>query len=109
MITTDKTYIEQFTISYDPHSEAEEAEANKILADNDLDFISRKPVRGNMVLVGRREVLPYDAAIAKLDEWAEELRPQIEAEQDIDKKTRLIKESLTCSGASSFLLNADQA
>lgn len=104
-MTTDKTYIEKFTITYDPHSETEEAEANKVMADEKLDFISRKCVRGQMILVAQREVMPFDCAIDRLMAMAAELDPQIIAEQDLKKRTILTKERLTCSDAASFLLN----
>lgn len=102
-----RKYYEYITITYDPQTEDEAVE--KFLSGKDTDFVSRRPKGDHMVLVEKIEMLsPYEIAIDRLNHMASELDPLIEAEQDVDKKTRLIKERLTCSDAASFLLNDEE-
>jgi hypothetical protein len=53
----------------------------------------------------RLRMWTYGPAIRRLYAMAEELRPTIEAETDLKKKERLMREYLTCTTAASYLLN----
>jgi len=53
----------------------------------------------------RLRMWTYKPAIRRLYAMAEELRPAIEAETDLKKKERLMREYLTCTTAAGYLLN----
>lgn len=87
----------------------------------DMDLMPEQLERGSLdwrrmvTLVERLDSLlkpkpkPFQPAIDRLESWAKELRPQIEAEKDATMKARLMDEFMTCTTAASFLLNDDGA
>jgi hypothetical protein len=72
------------------------------------EFNNKRPSRCLARLVrirARLRLWTYGPAIRRLNAMAEELRPAIEAETDLKKKDRLMREYLTCTAAASYLLN----
>jgi hypothetical protein len=66
-MTTQRAYYEYVTITYNPLDPDEVKWSDELMEREDLEFRSRRPKVGKIVLVGRREITPPEKVEPMLD------------------------------------------